>query len=63
MIVSIPVLQVQLTFDITLLYYVIIKYEDIITIIPVNTVSSISSCETVYTVEMCGSGTPVYTCI
>ena len=43
-----------------MLYYVIIRYDDIITIIPVNTVSSISSCETVYKVEMCGSETPVY---
>ena len=52
--------NIDINFGIILLYYVIIRYEDIITIIPVNTVSSISSCETIYKVEMCGSGTPVY---
>ena len=61
MIVNIIVfINIDINFDITMLYYVIIRYDDIITIIPVNTVSSISSCETVYKVEMCGSGTPVY---
>ena len=52
--------NIDINFHITLLYYVIIRYEDIITIIPVNTVSSISSCEAVYKEEMCGSGTPIY---
>ena len=43
-------INIDINIDITLLY----------TIIPVNTVSSISSCETVYKVERCGSGTPIY---